>query len=257
MLAFESTGSGVPLLFLHAFPLNLRMWEANRPALSKNFRLITMDLPGFGNSPPLGDTSRMEDMARAVAETLDGLKIKDRIVAAGLSMGGYVLMSLVNLMPERFRALGFFATRTEPDAPEARLKRLQTIEKIQKEGLYDFSRKTAASLLGKTTQEKNPELVGFTQELIAQANPFGVCAALHGMAERPDTTSVLGKIEGPTLIMAGEEDGVIPCESMGKMASRIKNSRFELLPKAGHLLNMEQPEAFASVFMHFLKRSVL
>src|SRR5688572_28964408 len=119
-LFLESTGSGVPLVFIHAFPLSHAMWDVNKPTLSKNFRLITIDLPGFGASPLAGDISRMDAMAKEVLTALDAHGVKDQFVVAGLSMGGYVMMQILRLAPERVRGAAFLSTRTAADTPEGR-----------------------------------------------------------------------------------------------------------------------------------------
>ncbi len=257
MLSVQSHGSGVPLVFLHAFPLSQRMWEPNRPAFTKHFRFITVDLPGFGASPLTSDTSRMADMAAGVLEALDSIKLTEKFVLGGLSMGGYVLLQVLRLAPTRIRAAALFSTRSVADSPEAREKRFKTIEFVQKEGVLPFAGKQVQTLLGKSTQVENKPVVDHVKSLVEQANPNGICAALRGMAERPDTTEVLLSAKIPKLFVAGQEDVVIPPTEMEDLAKKNANSDFRILPKAGHLINLEQPALFNDTFLHFLKRRVL
>src|SRR5436305_1080728 len=111
MLPFESTGSGVPLVFIHAFPLSHRMWDLSKPVLSKHFRFITLDLPGFGAAPVSGEVSRMDVMAKEILATLDQQNVKEKFVVAGLSMGGYVMLQLLKMAPDRVRGAAFVSTR--------------------------------------------------------------------------------------------------------------------------------------------------
>src|SRR5688572_30286469 len=180
------TGTGLPVVLIHAFPLSRRMWEPNLPAFSRHFKMITPDLPGFGDSPLTGDATSMEEMARQVLKTLDGLKITEPAVMAGVSMGGYVLFQILKLAPERVRAAAFISTRAAADTPEGRDRRMKTIEMVEKEGLKPLAEKMMANLLGKSTREGKPDLVATVKNWIEGANPQGVCAALRGMAERPE-----------------------------------------------------------------------
>jgi pimeloyl-ACP methyl ester carboxylesterase len=262
MLSYNRAGSGVPLVFLHAFPLSQKMWDVNRPHLSRNFELITVDFPGFGQSPlppeiKTGGVLSMEFMARQVAETLDHLQISEKIVLAGVSMGGYVAFRFLELFPERLRALVLLSTRSAPDTPPARESRFKNIDLVQKEGVKALAQKTVPALLGKSSLASRPTLVEEVRQQVESADPFGVCVALRGMAERPDSSSLLKGIQVPTLVVAGEEDTVIPSAEIKTMAEQISKSEFHVLPQAGHLLNLEQPDAFKDIFQHFLKRRVL
>src|SRR6266850_1453699 len=120
MLSFERKGSGIPLVFIHAFPLDKEMWDTQLSQVSKNFQVIVPDLPGFGGSPLLKDTSSMEEMAQAILNLLDEIKIKEKCIFIGLSMGGYVLFQILKRASERIRALAFFSFKAAADPQEGR-----------------------------------------------------------------------------------------------------------------------------------------
>ena len=115
MLSLNDTGSGLPLVLIHAFPFSKKMWTSTHEALSKDVRVISMDMPGFGASPLSGPVTSMEEMARAVVQSLDERGIKEKAFFAGMSMGGYVLFQLQRLFPARVRGL-----ISGGDAPSAR-----------------------------------------------------------------------------------------------------------------------------------------
>lgn len=255
-LAFESSGSGLPLVFLHAFPLSRRMWDLQRPVLAKNFRFITPDLPGFGESPLQAEVSSMENMASQVLATLDQLKI-EKFVVAGLSMGGYVTLQLLKQAPDRVRGVAFFSTRSGADSPETREKRQKNIDFVQKEGSAAFSARIMPSLLGKSTLDSQSSLLKDIPHWISEADPRAICAALRGMAARLDTTDVLSSLRVPSLFISGEEDTVVSSEEMESLSKRPPKSEFHIIPRAGHLINLEQPTLFNEIFMKFLKREVL
>ena len=134
MLEMTSTGSGLPIVCLHAFPLSSRMWEPNVANLAKHFRVITLSFPGFGKSASAGDIATMDYMAENVKKTLAASPIHEKKVFVGLSMGGYVLMRLLKIMPDQIRSAVFVSTRAGADSPEAKSKRFKNIELVEKYG---------------------------------------------------------------------------------------------------------------------------
>jgi pimeloyl-ACP methyl ester carboxylesterase len=258
MLALERSGTGVPLVFLHAFPLSRKMWDVNRAAFSRNFQFITIDFPGFGESISFpADTTSMTEMADQVFETLNKAGITEKIVLAGVSMGGYAAFRFWERHPERVRSLALISTRSMPDTDAARQKRFENIDLIEKQGLSPFAEKSVTSLLGKTTLETQPALRDHVVDEIKKANPKAVCAALKGMASRPDSTPLLKSISVPTFVLSGEEDSIITTGEMREMAAQIPKSDFESIPRLGHLLTLENPTTFYDLFSKHLKRRVL
>lgn len=251
MLAYESSGQGIPLVLIHAFPLNSNMWNVQIKNLEQYGRVIALDLPGFGRSPVEVNLS-IAKMAQEIGCLLDSLNVKEPAMLAGLSMGGYVAFEFFRQFSKRVKALGLFSTRAGADTPEAHEKRLKTAEQIQQGGLGSFAKTILPSLVGKTTQESNPELVREIADMISVNHRAGVAAALLAMAERQDSTPLLSSIKCPTLIIAGEEDVLIPFSESEAMHKQITGSEFHLLPKAGHLANLEQPTAFQAVFEKFI-----
>ena len=233
------------------------MWDPAAERLARNFQVLRFDLPGFGESPAGGDVSTMDGMAAEVWSSLDALGIAEPVVPVGLSMGGYVLFRMFAKAPERIRAAALISTRAAPDTPEAREKRFKTIGLVEGSGTEALAGVMAGALLGKDSLDGNPGLVRRVTEWIVAASPRGVTAALRGMAERPDSTPLLGRMGVPALVLAGNQDTVVSPPEMKAMADALPRSRFETLEGAGHLLNLEKPEQFIETFLHFLKRSVL
>lgn len=254
-LAHESSGQGLPLVFVHAFPLHASMWRPQLKSLEKRGKVIAMDLPGFGCSSLEGKTT-IPKMAHEIAQLLDALNVKEPVMISGLSMGGYVAFEFFRQFPTRVKALGLFSTRAGKDTPEAREKRIKTADQIQKEGLQDFAPKTAANLIGKTTQSFNPDLVRDLEQMILSNTKEGVAGALLAMADRRDSSDLFPSIKCPVLIMAGEEDTLIPISESETMHAKIPHSQFHRLPKAGHIINLEQSEAFQKGFETFLSEQL-
>src|SRR5215218_92096 len=114
-LAHDDVGQGRPVVLLHAFPLSRAMWQPQRDALARHCRLLTPDLPGFGDSPLLEGTASVEGMADAVAKWLDGLGVREPVILGGLSMGGYVSFAFVRKYAGRLAGLILADTRAEAD----------------------------------------------------------------------------------------------------------------------------------------------
>lgn len=253
-LAVEQSGTGIPLVFLHGFPLDKRMW-APQASFSRHYRMITIDLPGFGQSRLSG--SSMDAMARSVVKTLDGLGIREKCVFVGLSMGGYVLLNIARIFPDRLRAAVLVSTRSAPDSPEGKERRFQNIEIVQKQGIPVLMDRQLPLLLGETTQKERPTVIQEVRDIGESQTAEGLAAGLRGMAERADTSTVLDGLQCPALFISGAEDTVIKSAEMELISRRAKNSEFHVVEKAGHLLNLERPDVFEELLSHFLKRRVL
>lgn len=228
------------------------MWAAEAAALGGACRLITPDLPGFGRARRQKEPS-IPGMAREAARLLDGLGVRESAAVGGLSMGGYVAFEFLRQYPEQVRALALLSTRAAADTPEGRAKRLKTVEEIRAKGLEPFSRAVLPNLVGKTTLASRPEVCRRVTEMILANTPEGVADALLAMAARRDSTDLLGAIRVPTLVVAGDEDTFIRADETGAMASKIPGSRLEVIPQAGHLVNLEQPARFRETLARFLE----
>jgi 3-oxoadipate enol-lactonase len=250
-LSYKEAGEGEPLLLLHAFPLSGRMWDGQADHLPG--RCLIPDLSGFGASAAASDINQMSDFAQDAAALLDHLGI-ERTVLLGLSMGGYAALAFAEAFPGRLRGLVLADTRAGADAPEARERRLTIARDVLEKGSGFLPDALVPKLLGAGTQASNPGLVEQVRRWVAEAPPAGVAAAQRGMAERPDRSGVLPRIAVPTLVIVGEEDELTPPAESRSLAAAIPKADLTALPGAGHLSNLEQPEAFNRSVSGFLAR---
>lgn len=244
-------GPGEPVVLLHAFPLNARMWEQQAATLADGRRVILPDYPGFGRSPR---TPAQPDV-RYYAEELRGLLDKlglERVVLGGLSMGGYVAFECLRLFPERVSALILANTRPDPDSEEARENRKELARRVAGEGVEALVEPQLQRLLSPDTLERKPEVVEEVRAMILESSREGVVGALGALRERPDSSSLLPEIGVPTLVIGGEDDALSPPEVMVEMAENIPGSRHVVLSGAGHLSNLETPEGFDEALREFL-----
>ncbi len=250
MMSYREFGEGPPVVLLHAFPLDGRMFEPQAEALAA--RLIVPDLPGFGRSPRAPAQPDMRYYAEGVRGLLDRLEL-ERVVLGGVSMGGYVVFECMRLFPQRVSGLILANTRPEPDSEEIRENRKEMARRIAEEGVGVLVELQMGRLLAPDTLENDARVVEKVRTMILESNPNGVVAALGAMRERPDSTPLLERIEVPTLVIGGEEDGISSPEVMGAMAEKIPTSRHVTLPRAGHLANLEAPDGFNAVLREFLE----
>ncbi|MFN2587748.1 MAG: alpha/beta fold hydrolase [Actinomycetota bacterium] len=248
----DSGGGGTPVLLVHAFPLHARMWEPQMESLGDRWRLIAPDLMGFGGSDapedPAGYT--VDAFAGDLKAVLDELGI-DRAAVVGLSLGGYVALAFLRKHRSMVAALVLADTRAEADAPENVEKRTNQQGIVREQGPGALTDGLIGALLGEPTREKKPDVVETVRRLME--NPAaGYIGALEAMKRRPDSTPDLTSIDVPTLIVVGENDTLTPPELSRKMHEHVGGSRLVVIPEAGHLSNLEAPEAFNGALAEFL-----
>lgn len=251
-ISYHMAGKGIPLIFLHAFPLHSGMWQGQIAACAHGHLCLAIDLPGFGRSEAPLDRLTMDLAADTAAAVLDALDVIEPAVLVGLSMGGYASFAFWRRYPERVRALVLCDTRSQADTPEGRRGRLANAERARAEGAKAVGEAMLPKLLGRTTRERRPEVVERVWTMMAEADPQGVAAALEGLAERPDSTPTLATVRVPALVIVGAEDELTPPSDAEAMRRGIAGSRLVEIPAAGHLSNLEQPEAFNEALLGFL-----
>lgn len=249
----DSGGTGQAVVMLHAFPLNSQQWEGQVESLSDRYRFICPDFQGFGASTAPDDASSysMDGFADDVAAILDELGL-DKVVLAGLSMGGYASFAFLRRHRDRVSALVLADTKAEADPPEAKEKRTSQQELVRSEGTAGLIEGLSGALLGEPTREKKPDVVESTKKLMASNPPAGFIGALEAMKNRPDSSGELGQIDVPTLVIVGENDGVTPVAASEALNQGIAGSKLVVIPESGHLSNLEAPEAFNGALAEFL-----
>jgi len=240
------------LILLHAFPMAAAMWEPQFAALPPGWRVLAPDLAGFGESSTgTSDPPRIDDYARDVLALLDHRRV-DAAVVGGLSMGGYVAFALHRLASTRLRGLILADTRPEADSDPARAGRQKTLDTLDREGPAGVADAMLPKLLGSTSRGTRPEVVSKVRELASAQPPEGIRRAVLSLRSRPDSTPVLGEITVPALIIVGEEDEITAPEVARHMHGQIAGAGLALIGGAGHLSNLEQPEAFNIALSRFL-----
>jgi 3-oxoadipate enol-lactonase len=250
-LSYDDIGSGLPIVFLHAFPLDRSMWAPQLGALVRQGRCVAPDLRGLGASTASAPYS-MDQYADDVAALLDALGVAPAVVV-GLSMGGYIAFAFWRRHRARARALVLADTRAGPDTDEGRDKRRRLIDVARARGAATVAEMQIGSMVGEMTRQRRPEVADAIRAMMAAAPVEGIVGALEAMMARPDSTATLATIDVPTLILVGEEDALTPPKESQAMHEKIRGSRLEIIERAGHICNLERPAAFSHVVSEFVE----
>lgn len=240
----------MPLVLLHAFPVDSRMWDGVREPLAARTRLITPDQRGLGRSP-LPESDRepsLEDAARDVVALLDKLEL-DQVVLGGCSMGGYLTMAVLRSAPSRVAGVVLIDTKASADADEARAGRLAMAERVESEGVGFVPDAMLPVLVGSTSRSARPDVVERVRSLVLDQPAAGVAWAQRAMAARPDSTETLRELDVPALVIVGEEDEVTKIEEAHAMVSALPFATLEVIPEAGHLSPVEAPALVAEAIL--------
>ena len=249
-LAYSDQGTGLPIVFLHAFPLNRTMWSGQEHALSSQFRIITIDLRGHGESDAPLWRYTLEQSADDVRVLLDHLSIR-QAVFVGLSMGGYILFAFYRKYADRVKGLILADTRAQADTPEGKHGRFLMAQTAYKEGPSAIADLMIPKLLSPMSIQTKLDLIQHVRAMIQGNQISGIARNLMAMADRPDSVTLLSQITCPTQIIVGDLDQATPPSDAELLANRISNARLAVIPQAAHLANLEQPETFNRIVASF------
>jgi 3-oxoadipate enol-lactonase len=251
-LAYDKIGKGIPLLFIHGYPLSRKIWTPQMESLSDLATLISVDLRGHGESFAYDGPYSMELLAEDCKKVLEDININQPVLVCGLSMGGYVTMALYRNYPHLIKGLILTSTRAGADSPEAKASREASIKKANDNGSSYIADNMIQKIVAPQTSYSKPDLVRKIHAIMAHTSIQGIVGALHGMMNRSDSTSLLSQISCPTLIIHGTDDQLIPIKEAELMHSQIPNSQMVRIVNAGHLPNLEQPDVFNQALSDFI-----
>lgn len=244
-------GTGQPMIFVHAFPLSSEMWKPQVDFFGDKYRVITYDIRGLGKSIQKDNQFTMESYVNDFFSVLDNLGI-DKVNACGLSMGGYIILRALVRNPERFLSAVLADTRAERDDDNGIISRSNTISDIKSGKREEFAAGFLQKLINRKSYE-TPGIKNILAEIISGNTDDGICGAMLALATRTTTTDNLKEIEIPALVIVGEDDLLTPKNFAETMNKSLKNSMLEVIPEAGHLSNIENPDYFNKVLLKFFE----
>jgi 3-oxoadipate enol-lactonase len=251
-------GSGQPLVLLHAFPLAADLWRPQLALPPEGWRLLAPDCRGLGGSARAAGTGEggrvtVDDYAADLLAFCDVLGL-DRFALGGLSMGGYVAFAVLRQAGARVTALLLADTRTEADSDEARENRRAMRAQVLDQGAGVVADVMLPKLLGRTTRASHQELTVIVRRMIDANTPEGIADAVDALMSRPDSAATLEAVACPVAIVVGDEDVLTPVALHEDMHRRASGSTLHVIRRAGHLSNLERPEAFNDALRGLLAR---
>ena len=257
-LAVRTYGRGRPLLLLHAFPFDHRMWAAQEP-LADHFRLIVPDQRGFGGSRDAGGPASIEQLADDAVALLDALHVDEPAVVCGCSMGGYVAQHVAIRHPARVCSLVLVDTKLEADMPDARAARADLAAAVQRIGQRIVADAMVPRLLATAAEARSlprrAEIESLLHGMIVEQTVETIVAALSALAARPDMTGAMRQVCVPTLLVVGAEDQITPPECLSRAEEIIPGARLLIVPHAGHMTPLETPAVFNAAVVEFLREA--
>lgn len=231
-----------PVLLLHAFPLDARMWDAQASLLERaGYEVVAPNLPG---REPDNDLARW---AERVLELMPG-----PFVPVGCSMGGYLLFELWRRAADVIPAAVFVDTRATADTPEARRGREDTIRLLHEDGFEPFWEAQAPKLFGPAAP---PELIERARAITAEQPITHLVATLEALRDRPDSRETAATMEVPALVLVGEHDVLTPPSDAEELAGLLPLGRLVRIPEAGHLTPLERPDEVNEELLVFLQEA--
>lgn len=254
-IEYETAGprDGLPIVLVHGFPFSRAMWQAQVAALRQDHYVVSYDVRGHGGSDPGDGQYTLELFVDDFIALLDHLKLRS-VVGVGLSMGGYILLRAIERHPDRFRGLVLCDTRSEADGNEGKIKRAQQAAAVRADGVEAFGDNFLKAAFHEATFAEKPDAVAGIRAVVRGTSPLAVAGTLIALAGRTDSTPSLFRIGVPTLIMVGRHDALTPPSASQAMKEKIPGAELHVIPDAGHLSNLENPEEFTTHLFNFLHR---
>lgn len=252
---YEVHGSGFPVLFISGLGAGTWAWEPQMPFFRRRYQMITFDNRGAGRSSAPPGPYSIEQMALDTVRLLYTLDIEE-VFVVGLSMGGMIAQELALILPHRVRGLVLAATHPGGNmrisGSQDVYQRLMDNSGLSPEEIMD---KNIPILFSPESVTNRPELIQAYRERQKDIplQPEHAFAAQQAAIQGFDCSTKLNKIQAPALLLAGEDDQLIPAQNVQRMADHIPDSRVKILPQAGHLIHMEQMEEFNQTLHEFFQ----
>jgi len=252
-IKFSESGQGHPVIFLHGFCESKELWGDFESHLSSDFRVISPDLPGFGESPIPSEKFSLEDIADIINQWTDDQGL-DHFTLIGHSLGGYISLAFAKKYPEKLDALGLFHSSIFADTDEKKETRSKTIDFINSNGISLFIDNFVPNLFYKDRHYELKEAIENQKTIGKKTSAAAASAYMAAMRDRSDSEDFAKKFEKPTLVIAGVHDTSVPFEKSEEQASYFKNVTAHFLQETGHMGMFEREKDTLIYVGEFLKK---
>jgi pimeloyl-ACP methyl ester carboxylesterase len=252
---YRAQGKGKPVILLHGFAEDGRVWDYQLKQLKEKFFVIVPDLPGSGSSEMLHGKIFIEDYAdviKAIADAELINKNQNQFTLIGHSMGGYITLAFAEKYPGLLNGFGLFHSTAYADDEAKKEARKKGIEFITNNGVVSFLKTTTPNLFSERTKKRKPKLI---ENLIDLSKNFSAEALIQyykAMIERPDHTAVLKSFEKPVLFIIGKNDNAVPLKASLQQCHIPSISHIRILERSGHMGMREEKKATTEFLLKFL-----
>ncbi|MEP6804012.1 MAG: alpha/beta hydrolase [Flavobacterium sp.] len=248
-ISFTDSGEGTAIVLLHGFLENKKMWKEYVDLFSENYRVITIDLLGHGESDCLGYVHSMEDNANVVHEVLDHLKI-EKATVLGHSMGGYVGLAFAELFPKNINKLVLLNSSSKADSHDKKINRNRAIKAV-KQNYVNFVSLAIANLFSENNRTRLADQIEKVKIQALKTPLQGIVASLEGMKIRKDRESLLKQDLFPVLLVLGKKDPVLNYE---ENIAQVENTSSKLVSfDDGHMSQIENKEELKTILLDFFE----
>jgi len=249
---YLESGAGTPVLLLHGHPFDCSMWAPQLQERFPGFHLIAPDLRNFGTTSSPNPPADFATYAQDVVALADALGLK-KFVVVGLSMGGQIALEVATCYPARTLGLILCDTFAQLDTPEKKAGRYALADRIDTGGLATYAVEVLPKMICAHSIASNPDMATELVRMMQRAPAAGASAALRTRAERRDYVPMLPSLAMPSLVLVGRHDAFTPVADAELMHRHLRRSTLVVIEDAGHVTNLEQPEAFNAALSDFLQ----
>ncbi len=251
-LHVREAGEGPAILFVHCVLCDGSMFDPPLAELSRDHRVLSMDLRGHGRSEVRGAYT-VRDVSKDIVGVLDALDIP-RAVIAGHGIGGVAALHVALANPDRVSALVLMNTTADEESTVGAVKARAFGMALQLGGpRKELLQLATRSLFSHTCKVAHPDIVERWIEQTAEVDGAGVRLALDMMARRPSLDQRLERLDQRTLVIAGSEDTVTPWALQQRLVDRMPRARMKTIQRAGHLAPIEKPGELTELLRAFTR----
>jgi pimeloyl-ACP methyl ester carboxylesterase len=249
-VVYDDLGHGAPLMLVHGFPLDGRVWRDVAELMARRYRVIVPDLPGFGRSSTAAAFT-IDSLGDALLALADHLQL-GRFSLAGLSMGGYVALGMVRRHPSRLASLILVDSRANADDDAGRLARDRMADTAQRQGTPAIVEQMLPRMLHPDAYASWPDVVDRVRSIMQDCPATTIAYACRAMRDRADCLPLLPQLPCPLGIICGDGDAITPPALARDLAQRRPGTRVRIIERAGHMAPVEQPEAVVEAMQQML-----
>ncbi len=248
-IAFTDQGKGNCIFLVHGFICFKEIWKEVVPALSKKFRVVTLDLPGHGESDTYGYVQSMELLAKSIKAVCDQLEINE-MVLVGHSMGGYASLAFADLYPENLKGLFLFHSTSYADSEQKKKDRDRAIKAV-KSNHNVYVKDTVKNLFAQEHLAKHRKELALVEKGAEKISKRALVACLEGMKERADRRNILRSKKFPVHLLIGKFDIVMNQDDLREQAKVLGKNNVTEMENSGHMGMLEETEKSVATLQAF------